>query len=297
MTLNLMLTSPSAVYLSGDFRLTSASGTFTDNLNTQKLVPVIKFGWFGLVSFAGIGRTSAGVDVGEWLVAETAAIDPSAGLAELERRLIGADSWLAALGPDRRHIFSAVGFNEGQPFAMAVSNYLDDQGRYLPAVGNMQSHMVATNQPQVLVRGWERAVLPDEISALRTALQGGIDPIQIQLLIASVNEAAAGRSTTISRKCVTGHLLRNGDGEMAPRGIPDTTEYMPLFVRRQLQVGDFRGFLLKQDTHGRPLPPYWVGMTLKIQNDVFATVNAVRNIDGPASANDVQSPLFWENTV
>jgi hypothetical protein len=297
MTLNLMLASPSAVYLSGDFRLTSTSGRFTDNLNTQKLVPVLKLGWFALVSFAGLGRTAAGMDVGDWLAAETAAIDQHAGVDELERRLIGADTWLSALGPARHHIFSAVGFNGAQPFAMAVSNYLDDQGQYLPAVGHMRSRMVATDQPQVLVRGWEPAVLPDEIEALRRALQDDSDPIQLQLRMAAVNEAAAGRSATISRECVTGHLLSNGHGEVSPRGIPDTAEYMPSFVRRQLHGGGVRGFLRKTDGNGRLLPPYWVGMTLQIQNDVFAALHAVRNVEGPPCTNVVQSPLFWENQM
>jgi len=43
MTLNLMLISKDAVYLSGDFRLTSIKdqGALPDSYDTQKLIPVI----------------------------------------------------------------------------------------------------------------------------------------------------------------------------------------------------------------------------------------------------------------
>ena len=59
MTLNLMLISRSAVYLSGDFRLTYAGGRWwSDRLNVQKLVPVFKFGWSALVSFTGVAERS-----------------------------------------------------------------------------------------------------------------------------------------------------------------------------------------------------------------------------------------------
>lgn len=295
MTLNLMLVSPAAVYLSGDFRLSSASGPLPDDLNTQKLVPVAKSGWMALVSFAGIGRTPSGMDVGEWLVAETDAIAHDAGIDELERRLINADAWLAPLGPARHHIFSVVGFNGPQPFAMVVSNFHDDHGQPLTTVKNMQSHFVS-EQTTVLVRGWEPAVMPNEADALRELLQNGVDPRQLQIHMAAVNEAAAGRSSTISRECVTGHLLSDGTGELAPRGISDAAEYMPPFVRRSFHNQGVSGFLCKPDAQGRPLSPYWVGMTLARREKFLAMVHAVRNV-AELCTDANRSPLFWKNDV
>lgn len=295
MTLNLMLVSPKAVYLSGDFRLSSASGPLPDDMNTQKLVPIAKSGWTALISFAGIGRTPSGLDVGAWLVAETDAIDHDAGIEELERRLVNADTWLATLGPARHHIFSVVGFNGTQPFAMVVSNFHDDQGQPLSTVNNMQSHFVAA-QTTVLVRGWEPAVLPKETDNLRESLQNGVDPLQLQIQMAEVNEAAAGRSSTISRECVTGHLLSDGSGEVTPRGISDAAAYMPPFVRRSLQNHGIRGFLCKSDARGNRLSPYWVGMTLKRDEIALLMLHAIRNVTEPCTAV-IQSPLFWKNEV
>jgi hypothetical protein len=104
--------------------------------------------------------------------------------------------------------------------------------------------------------------------------------------------AAAGRSPTISRQCVTGHLLSNGYGKVAPRGIPDTVEYMPSFVRRQLLATGIRGYLRATDASGQALPPYWVGMRLQIRANTFIALHAIRNISPPPCTNVVQSPLF-----
>ena len=52
MTLNLMLTSKAAVYLSADFRLVSLDNQtpLPDSYDTQKLIPVIRRGWSALVA-------------------------------------------------------------------------------------------------------------------------------------------------------------------------------------------------------------------------------------------------------
>src|SRR5215475_13046626 len=56
MTLNLMLTSTDAVYLSADFRLISVSdGTaLPDNFDAHKLISVICLDWAALIVYAGI---------------------------------------------------------------------------------------------------------------------------------------------------------------------------------------------------------------------------------------------------
>jgi hypothetical protein len=53
MSLNLMLTSKAAVYLSGDFRLVSLEdqAPLPDSYDTQKLIPVIRSGWSALVAY------------------------------------------------------------------------------------------------------------------------------------------------------------------------------------------------------------------------------------------------------
>ena len=82
MTLNIMLTSRSAVYLSGDFRLTYLGAGWSDDLNTQKIVPVIKYEWCALVAFTGVAITS-GTDVGDWLSEQMDRIPINARFEEL----------------------------------------------------------------------------------------------------------------------------------------------------------------------------------------------------------------------
>src|SRR5262245_37871136 len=108
MTLNLMLSSRSGVFLSGDFRLSfldkggRPTGRFSDDTQTQKLIPVIKFGWNALVAFTGVASRSHIPDVGEWIATELQAIPMKAGFDELPIRLLAADEWLKDVLDDRR---------------------------------------------------------------------------------------------------------------------------------------------------------------------------------------------------
>ena len=56
MTLNLLLTSSSAAYLSGNFRLTYLNNEHRDELDTQKLIPVIRYNWGTLIAYSGVTK-------------------------------------------------------------------------------------------------------------------------------------------------------------------------------------------------------------------------------------------------
>ena len=123
MTLNLMLTSEYAVYLSGDFRLTYKTGSITDDYNTQKLIPVFKFGWGALVSFAGIAKTSNGLDVGDWIAKQLHNIPMKAKVETLSKALLESNTWLSKISPHQPFIVSVVGFSGRRPFATVLSNF------------------------------------------------------------------------------------------------------------------------------------------------------------------------------
>src|SRR5690349_6906909 len=115
MTLNLMLTSRDAVYLSGDFRLTSIrdQAPLPDSYNTQKLIPVIRHGWTALIAYMGVASAPPLIsDMGQWIAGEMDSIPLDAGFAELSRRLLRANVWLERIRGDRRVAFSAVGFRD-----------------------------------------------------------------------------------------------------------------------------------------------------------------------------------------
>src|SRR5262245_14400551 len=107
MTLNILGTSRHAVYVTGDFRMTTRNRPAADNLNVQKLIPVVKLGWCGIVAFSGVGRTSSGLDVGGWIVDQVRDEHPDEHIAHFLERLKSADRWLARL-PDKERYLSIV---------------------------------------------------------------------------------------------------------------------------------------------------------------------------------------------
>ncbi len=146
MTLNLMLTSRSSVYLSGDFRLTRGGKT-EDDLDVQKLVPTFKFGWSALVSFTGIAKTDRGQDVGDWVSARLNAIPVEAKFAELPKSLLAADHWLTKLSGYRKLAFSIVGFVRRRPVAMVISNFLDMDGHEFPVLSKLRLFEIRPKVP------------------------------------------------------------------------------------------------------------------------------------------------------
>src|SRR5262252_3343598 len=132
MTLNLMLTSKDAVYLSADFRLTSIKdqAALPDSYDTQKLIPVIRHGWAALIAYMGVASAPPLIgDMGQWIVEQMDSIPLDGRFSELSRRLLRLNVWLGRISGDRRIAFSLVGFRDQQPFMMSISNFLDLDGR------------------------------------------------------------------------------------------------------------------------------------------------------------------------
>src|SRR5215210_5166114 len=211
MTLNLMLTSRSVVYLSGDFRLTyRPTGRTEDNLNTQKLVPDFKFGWSALVSYTGVARTPWGTDVGDWIAQAAEGIEMNASFDELPRKLLGADAWLRKVRSDRRIAFSVVGFIVKRPVAVLVSNFTNLNGYTFPVQPKLRKHVSKPKVPEVRVAGDSTAVTGNEIQNLRAVLVGNFSLMVIFEALAETNAEAAKRSSAISRECVVGCLIPTG---------------------------------------------------------------------------------------
>ena len=83
MTLNLMLTSKDAVYLSGDFRLVSIEhqAPLPDSYDTQKLIPVIRQEWAALTAYMGIASAPPLIDdMGQWIGEQLETIPPTGAL-------------------------------------------------------------------------------------------------------------------------------------------------------------------------------------------------------------------------
>lgn len=290
MTLNLMLTSKNAVYLSGDFRLTYLdTGNFTDNLDTQKLIPVIRFGWGALIAYTGVANAPAPFrDMGDWVSAQMDSIPMKGSIDGLLDRLLVADSWLTKISGEAPLAFSVVGFIERKPFMILVSNFLDLDGHITQPRSRLEVFQRKPKQPEVRIAGDTKVVQPDDINQLGLLLQRCADRQVIRENLAQVNARASQRSVTISPECVTGYLLPSGAAEVGPHRISDQVMYLPGFVLRDFVKQGVVGFLPKYDEHGNPLPLRWVGMTAKIvggqsRDAIVAVVHAIRNASEPLS--------------
>ncbi len=305
MTLNLMLTSRSAVFLSGDFRITyrypDGRVRWVDDVHTQKVIPVFKFGWSALVAFTGVAATPQVGDIGDWISHQLQEIRLDAGFEELPSKLLAAESWLSKISDDRRIAFSVVGFVQRRPYAMVISNFLDLDGHFFnPPLPQLQRFETRPKRPEVWVAGDGDAVQRRERETIKDLLSDGRKPREIQSEIARINATAAERSRLISPECVTGHLLPSGAAAVTPHGISDRVEYMPGFVRRDLAANGIVAFKCKVDEHGRALPPSWKGMTAKVQgkghgNQVVGVIHAFGNVEEPVAAGTASNTrAFWK---
>lgn len=304
MTLNVMLTSRTAVFLSGDFRLTYGRPLPpVDDLDVQKLIPVIKRNWSALVAFTGVGRTAAGLDIGDWIERQTAEIATEAPFHELPNRLKSADSWLATIpGPDRDRqlAISIVGFVNKRPFAMVISNFTDLKDRTFPVSPRLTVSEERPNEVRSFVPGGTLTGLNSELTRLKGLLRDRTAARTLAEEIAATNLLASGLSSTISKECVTGFLLASGRGEITPHAIPEGEEYLPGFVKRQAAKGGIAGFIPKRDESGAVLPLRWVGMSSTVVNErgkpwAVAPLHVFRNCDGfvPGKA-DPNIHTFWK---
>jgi hypothetical protein len=302
MTLNLILTSREPVFLSGDFRLTwRGKPVEPDNLDTQKLVPVIKRSWQALMAFTGVARTHRGTDVGDWVADQVSDIALDAPFEELVVRLKSAQEWLGQIPGDSRLAFSVVGFVGRRPVAMCVSNFTDLFGRHSSSMsGELEVSRERPKTPRLRALGDATAVLDAERLRLLAMLSKRVAPTQVQLAMAETNMAAASRSFSISPECVTGFLLASGAAEITPHGIKAGVEYLPSFVKRQLSASGVTGFRRKFDDTGVPLAPQWVGMTAKVENRpgrpwAVGIMHAVRNVMEPVGGTPPSgTAAFWK---
>ena len=193
MTLNLMLTSKNAVYLSGDFRLTYPdTGSFTDNLDTQKLIPVIRFGWGALIAYTGVANAPAPFrDMGDWVSAQMDSIPMTGSINELLKWLLVADSWLTKVSSETRLAFSVVGFIQRKPFMILMSNFLDLDGHITQPRSHLEVLQRRPKQPEVRIVGDTKAVQPDDINQLGLLLQQCVDRQVIRETLAQVNIRAS----------------------------------------------------------------------------------------------------------
>jgi hypothetical protein len=277
MTLNLLLTDRHAAYLTGDFRL-KYRDRVEDNLLVQKIVPVLKFDWCALVSFCGVALTSSGIDVGDWISQQVNSDNLREHFSDFLTRLRGADKWLAQLSGDNRITISIVGFRHRRPFLICLSNfqYLNGQPFAKP-LRLLKLFEMKPTSAEVRVFGDSGSVPDAERGHLRKLSLPDSEGPAVMESLAEANRLAALRSTEqlISPQCVVGRILPTGLGWLRPFGIDPSVEYMPNFIRRDLEASGIDAFELKNDDQGQPLKPGWVQTATR-----FATLDSGKRVVG-----------------
>lgn len=269
MTLNIILISDNAVYMSSDFRITYRDGRSGDPL-TQKQIVLFRQDWSALVSFAGVAETHV-VKTGDWLVEATKKIPIDAEFEDLERVLLSADSWLSHIKKDSWLTFSVAAFVFGQSVAMLVSNFQKIGGHQEASpLPRLISTKEESKSPLVLMAGQPGAVKESDKKMLRGVLTSASDPLEIHRALARANKRASVIENTISSACFTAHLLADGTAIALPNGIDKDVEYVPDFIRNIFgDSGHDLDSILKPklDAGGKPLPRRLKGMTAARQKE------------------------------
>jgi len=288
MTLNLMLTSREAVYLSGDFRLTSIKDqtALPDSYDTQKLIPVIRRDWAALIGYMGIASAPPLItDVGQWIVEQMDSIPIDGSFSELSRRLLRFNLLLAKIRGDRRIAFSVVGFWNQRPFMMLISNFLDSDGHLIDVGPRLKAYLRRSNHPELRAVGTIRPDVFERVK-LQRLLQANFPrrrvPELIRQTVAEINASVARRSRgSISEECVSGYLLRSGAAAISGYGIPEDAPCLPNWVRRDLEKGSVIGFEPMENVEGKTLPLQWKGTFAKIVKGTIVRTHEIANAGKP----------------
>lgn len=287
MTLNLMLTSRDAVYLSGDFRLVALDrqAPLPDSYDTQKLIPVIRHEWSALVAYMGIQSAPPLIaDMGQWLAEQIDALSPDAPFSELSTRLLALNRWLGSIHGDRRVAISVVGFRDRRPFMTLLSNFLDLQGRVSAAGPQLHAYSRTPTQPEVRSAGtrgpdvFERVRL---VRMMQANASRGVVPRMIRQAVAEINASVARRSNgSISEACVSGFLLRSGAAAIGGHGIPEHAACFPNWLQRDLERGGITAFASLASVD-RMTPVQWRGTTARVVSDTTQRTHHLANAGAP----------------
>lgn len=286
MTLNIMLTSRHAVYLTGDFRFLYSDGHCEDDLLAQKLVPVVKFEWCALVAFCGVAKTSTGIDVGDWISDAVHVNERKEPIDTFINRLQTADAWLSRLRGNRLLSISVVGFSGRRPFAVLLSNFENLDGKALPKnLSRLQVFRLKPKDIELRLFGDPTSVSADDRGNLKILLKKNqLKPLKKALGEANKRAAKNSKEKIISPQCVVGCLFPTGDGEITVHGIDLSSEYVPRFVLREFYSAGVESLRCKTGPKGERLNPHWKGMTMKVQGKlgkdaIWGTIHAISNVE------------------
>jgi hypothetical protein len=254
MTLNIMVVARWLVGMSSDFRLTSNGVPVSDCAPRQAVMH--NLGWSGLLCYNGVARYGSH-DTAEWLEQtlqhEWGAQRSPEQIVDLLAR--EGSAWLGKIPANhRRHTFTLITFEDGNPFVHVISNYERPGQPDLPTPTDRLFHTrIKPRGPRCIVTGQSQAVSKRRRDHLKDVLaQQPPAPDKLREAIAEANREAAplAQKDTVSEACVVAYMSRDGSGQMNVYGEIKGEFLPPLILSGQPLAEQMRGAVAQMGATG-----------------------------------------------
>lgn len=264
MTLVQVLVNEITVHVACDFRLTDPfTGKIVQN-DAHKLVKVTTPSISALIGVSGVGSLDT-KPIGQWIADAVPSFGDNVSLEEILAALRRAESPLSRIqSPQlRRHTFVVTAFIGSQSVVALVSNFeIFVKGRIQRSPLAQPGLTVSRIKPKtasLFITGAANAVTDAERERLVLSLRAGISDAEIQEELSQVNEAASGRTDTISAGCYAATLHATGTGSSRPFLTKEQRgDFIPPEFNRMMQQFGFK-LNPKIGPDGQPMPIRMVG--------------------------------------
>ncbi|HEY1157454.1 MAG TPA: hypothetical protein VGE95_14335 [Arthrobacter sp.] len=282
MTLNITVAARWLMAQSSDFRLTASGAMVSET--SQKQVVLQYMGWSGLVCYTGVARYGSH-DTAAWL-AEVLTHKPGQRSPEqVVNRLVDEGSrWLQRVPLEhKRHTFTMITYERGQPHVYVISNFERPNGPELATSADklFWTH-VRPRGPRCIVTGWGPAVLHSQREALTSLLASVPSPERLREAVAETSRESSARAEgTVGESCVAAHLCPDGSGEAQVFGNL-TEEFLPTMITNGQDIASHIPTVM--DQAGRSGPHRLVGATWTANGGTAAMLGAYRELSQQAGS-------------
>jgi hypothetical protein len=234
MTLNITVAARWLMGMSSDFRLSVNGKPVSDC--APKQVVMHNMSWSGLLCYNGVAHYGSH-DTAAWL---EEVLQHKWGAQQSQQQVVDVlvhegSAWLSSIPLEhRRHTFTLITYEDGNPLVHVISNYERLGETNLPAPADRLFHRHKRPRgPKCIVTGQAQAVSGERRKHLEDVLaQQPPAPDDLRLAIAEANRGAApfAEKDTVSEACVVAYLWRDGSGQMNVYGDVRGEFMPPLFL-------------------------------------------------------------------
>jgi hypothetical protein len=254
MTLNIMVVARWLMGMSSDFRLTRNGVPVSDCAPKQAVMH--NMGWSGLLCYNGVavyGSHDTAAWLEQMLQHEWGAQRSPEQIVDLLAR--EGSAWLSKIpAKHRRHTFTLMTYEDGNPFVHVISNYERPGQPNLPTPEDALFHRrIKPRGPRCIVTGQAQAVSAQRREQLQDVLaQQPPSPEALRDAIAEANREAAplAEKDTVSEASVVAFMSKDGSGQMNVYGDVQGEFLPPLILSGQPLADQLRAALAQMGVTG-----------------------------------------------